>query len=149
MLAVGEKAPDFTLKDPDGHDVSLHSLLGGKGILLYFYPADWSSVCTRQLGGFCSMDGQFKSLNIRIVAVSADHADSHKAFRERLGAQFVMLSGTKEVFDRYGICLPNGFANRSYFLLDKDGIIKYMHVMARPDQMMENEELIEKLKNAR
>ncbi|MBI4019916.1 MAG: peroxiredoxin [Candidatus Aenigmarchaeota archaeon] len=146
MLNIGDKAPDFTLKDPDGKEVSLHGLLGEGDILLYFYPADWSSVCTKQLSGFCSMEDEFKGLDIRIVAVSADHAYSHKAFGEKLGAKFTMLSGTKEVFEKYGIYLPNGFANRSYFLLDRHGKIKFMKVMPQPSDMIENEKLVELLR---
>lgn len=142
MIKVGEKAPDFVLKDPDGNEVSLHSLLGDKSILLYFYHKDWSPVCTKQLSGFCSMVGDFDGLDMKIVAISSDHAFSHQAFREKLGADFLMLIATKEMLEKYGVYMESGFPKRAYFVLDKSGIIKFMTIMPNPGQMIENDELI-------
>jgi len=147
MVSVGEKAPDFVLKDSDENDVSLQSLLGDKSILLYFYHKDWSPVCTKQLTGFSEMHDQLADIGVKIVAISADHTSSHKAFKDKLGSNFALLSGTKDVMESYGVYMPNGCANRAYFVLDKDGVIKFMTVMPNPGQMMENEVLINLIKD--
>ena len=148
MVAVGEKAPDFVLKDPEGKEFSLHGLLGDKSILLYFYPADWSPVCTKQLGGFCSLEDQFAELDTKIVAISADHTFSHKAFKDKLGAKFLFLSGTKDILEKYGVYLPAvGFANRAYFVLDKNGIVRFAHIMPSPPEMLENDKLMNIIKD--
>ena len=148
MIKVGDKAPDFVLKDPEGNEISLQSQLGDKSVLLYFYPADWSPVCTTQLGGFCSLENEFEKLGTKIIAISADHGFSHKAFRDKLGAKFLFLSGTKEVLEKYGVYLPNiGFANRAYFVLDKSGVVRFSHIMPSPPEMLENSKLLTLIKD--
>jgi len=146
MLKVGEKAPDFVLKDADGKDVSLKSLLGDKSILLYFYHKDWSPVCTNQLDGFCRMESAFAQAGFRIVAVSADHTFSHKAFREKLGAKYTMLTATKEILEKYD-AYDGNFPKRAYFVLDRNGVIRFMHAMPNPGQSIPNEELLKIVKD--
>ena len=76
MLEKGTKAPDFTLFDKDGNEVSLSSFLGRKTVL-YFYPRDNTPGCTRQACAFAAVYGEFQRKNVEVIGISKDSVASH------------------------------------------------------------------------
>ena len=130
-MNIGENAPDFTLKDGDGNDWSL-SERRGKTLVLLFYPADNTAVCTKQL---CSVRDNWQDYavtNAEIVGISTDSADSHKNFAEKYNFPFTLLSDEKgAVVESYEVksWLP-GRAARAVVVIDKTGKIAYHKVQA-------------------
>ena len=90
-VLVGDQAPDFTLPNQDGEDVSLAALLDRK-LVLAFYPADFSPVCTDQLSVYEQVMPQIVEQGARVVGISVDSTWSHKAFQEKLGISIPLLS---------------------------------------------------------
>ena len=86
MIAAGEPAPDFTLRDQDGEKVSLADFRGRK-VLLVFYPLDFSPVCTDQLSIYQEVKPQIDEQGVELVGISVDSAFAHKAFQEKLGIE--------------------------------------------------------------
>ncbi|MBQ2469485.1 MAG: peroxiredoxin, partial [Clostridia bacterium] len=91
MLEKGMKAPDFTLPDKDGREVSL-SDFKGKKVVLYFYPKDNTPGCTRQACAFSAHYGEFKKRGVEVIGVSRDSAASHVKFAEKFNLPFIILS---------------------------------------------------------
>lgn len=130
MLSVGTKAPEFTLPDQNG---TLHSLTEyrGKKVILYFYPKDMTSGCTKQACSFGELYPQFREKGAVVIGVSKDSVESHKKFEEKYGLPFVLLSDTeKEVIQAYDVWkekknygkVTMGIVRTTY-LIDEDGII--------------------------
>jgi len=146
MLKIGDKAPDFTLKDQNQNNVSLSSFKG-KNVLLAFYPFDFSPVCTDEFSCVQKDLSEFNDKNTQVLGISIDSHWSHKAFHDKLKLTFPLLSDfTKEVCQKYGTLRKEGFSERAYFLIDNEGIIKFIKFMPNPGVRMENEELIKELK---
>ena len=102
MLEIGIKAPEFTLKDQNGKDVSL-SDFKGKKVVLYFYPKDNTSGCTKQACAFAALNSEIESKNAVVIGVSRDSAASHQKFAEKNGLNFLLLSDPgAEVTNLYG-----------------------------------------------
>ena len=103
MLEVGTKAPDFTLPDQNGDMRSLSDYLGSK-VVLYFYPKDMTSGCTKQACAFSDLYPQFREKGAVVLGVSKDSVASHKKFEEKYGLPFTILSDTeKEVIQMYDV----------------------------------------------
>ena len=102
MLNEHMKAPEFTLKDQNGKDVSL-SDFKGKKVVLYFYPKDNTSGCTKQACAFAALNSEIESKNAVVIGVSRDSASSHQKFAEKNGLNFLLLSDPgAEVTNLYG-----------------------------------------------
>lgn len=102
MLNEHMKAPEFTLKDQNGKDVSL-SDFRGKKVVLYFYPKDNTSGCTKQACAFAALDSEIESKNAVVIGVSRDSAASHQKFADKNGLNFLLLSDPgAEVTNLYG-----------------------------------------------
>lgn len=130
MLKIGTKAPDFTLPDQNG---KMHSLSDyrGKKVILYFYPKDNTSGCTKQACGFAELYPQFNEKGAVVLGVSRDTVASHKKFEQNYGLPFTLLSDTeRSVIEPYGAWqekknygkVSMGIV-RSTYLIDEDGII--------------------------
>ena len=91
MLEVGMKAPEFTLQDQDGREVSLADYRGKK-VVLYFSPKDNTPGCTRQACAFAALYGQFEALGAVVIGVSKDSAASHQRFAQKNNLPFLLLS---------------------------------------------------------
>ena len=91
MLTIQSKAPDFTLTDKDGQQVSLSDFLGKK-VVLYFYPKDNTPGCTRQACAFAGAYAEFERLGVAVVGISKDSVASHVKFAEKYNLPFVLLS---------------------------------------------------------
>ena len=135
MIEPGSPAPDFTLTDQDGEEVSLAGLRGRK-VILAFYPADFSPVCTDQLSIYQEVMPEIEARGASVLAISVDGRWSHKAFQERLGIEIPLLSDFHPkgaVAESYGAYLPDyGTANRSLVLVDEDGVVRWVHEAPTP-----------------
>ncbi len=130
MIAVGETAPDFTLPDQDGEDVSLSGFRGGR-VLLIFYPFDFSGVCSDQLSVYQEVKAEIEEKGVTMVGISVDNFRAHKVFQEQLGTDIPLLSDYEpkgEVAKAYGSYFePAGCANRTLVLIDADGVIEWTY----------------------
>ena len=130
MLDKGDKAPEFKLLDQKG---KLHKLTDykGKKIVLYFYPRDMTSGCTKEACNFRDDFSEYKKNNIVILGISCDDVKSHKKFVEKHDLPFTLLADTnKEVVKAYGALGKKKFLGREYeginritYLIDEKGII--------------------------
>jgi thioredoxin-dependent peroxiredoxin len=132
-VAIGERAPEFTLPGTDGtaegrRDYSL-SDYRGTPVVLVFYPADNSPVCTVQLKSYSDNIARFATLGAQVVAISPQSVDAHDSFAEGEGGfSFPLLAdGDKKVGEAYGILGPIGFYRRSVFVIDAEGQVRYAH----------------------
>lgn len=130
MLAVGTKAPDFTLPDQNGEMKSLSDYRGQK-VILYFYPKDMTSGCTKQACAFSELYPQFREKGAVVLGVSKDTVASHKRFEEKHGLPFRLLSDTeKTVIQAYDVWKEKKLYGkvsmgvvRTTYLIDGDGVI--------------------------
>lgn len=130
-MNIGEKAPDFTLKDGDGNNWTLSENLG-KVIVLLFYPADNSPVCTKQLCSVRDNWDDYKETEALIVGISTDSAESHKDFAEKHSFPFTLLADVNgEVIGKYGAksWIP-GKSSRAVTVINKDGFISSHQVQS-------------------
>ena len=126
-VGVGDTAPTFRLPATGGATVSLDDLQG-KLVVLVFYPGDDSSVCTKQLNSYSRDLGQFEALDAQVLGISAQSVESHETFARKLDLKFPLLADTdKVVAGLYGTLGPLGFARRSVFIIDRQGVIRYAH----------------------
>jgi peroxiredoxin Q/BCP len=101
-LAVGKKAPAFTLSNQDGEDVSLRDF-AERRVVVYFYPADDTPGCTKEACQFNDLLASFKEMDVAVLGVSPDSADAHRAFRSKYGLTFPLLSDPqKKIMTKYG-----------------------------------------------
>jgi peroxiredoxin Q/BCP len=120
MLAVGTRAPEFTLPDQDGRDTSLSTLLNRGALILYFYPADFTPGCTRQACSIRDLHAQILQVGLTVVGVSPQDPERHRDFRERYQLPFTLLADAhKSVIKMYEVDGPLGFGvRRASFLID-------------------------------
>ena len=145
MVNVGDKAPDFSMKDQHDNDVRLSSY-HGKKVLLAFYVADWSPVCGPEMVCFKDDMSELKNLGVNVLGISVDSIWSHKAWAQQLGIDFSILSDfSRDVSRKYSLLRPEGFSERAYLLIDEQGIIKWKHVMQKPGEKLDNSEIMEAL----
>lgn len=125
MITVGTTAPDFTLPDSKGDDITL-STFRGKFVLLVFYPGDDTPVCTAQLCSYRDAWSDFQERNVQILGINADSVKSHEAFAAKHNFPFPLLSDCdKKVIEQYQAKGFFGMTKRSYVLIDPNGIIIY------------------------
>jgi peroxiredoxin (alkyl hydroperoxide reductase subunit C) len=137
MISAGEPAPDFTLRDQDGENVSLADFKGRK-VLLVFYPMDFSPVCSDQLSIYQEVKPEIAAKGVEILGISVDHPYAHKAFREKLGIDTTLLADFEpkgEVARAYGSYLDGlGFASRTLVLVDEDGTVAWAYESPSPGE---------------
>lgn len=128
-IAVGSKAPDFTLKDQNNQEVSLSDFAGDKTVLLVFYPLAFTGVCEGELCGVRDNLSQYQSDTVQVLTVSVDSAFSHKVWAEREGFTFPLLSDFwphGSVATSYGVFDDaKGIANRGTFVIDPAGVVRF------------------------
>ena len=126
-IAVGDRAPDFTLPGTGGRNYSL-SDFAGKPVVLVFYPGDDTAVCTKQLNSYNSELDEFSAVDATVLAISAQDMASHEAFASKYGFKFPLLADVdKHVAGLYGTLGPLGFPRRSVFVIDGNGTVVYAH----------------------
>jgi len=135
MIAAGEPAPDFTLRNQDGEKVSLADFRGGR-VLLVFYPLDFSPVCSDQLSIYQEVMPEIDAQGVTVLGISVDSGFAHKAFQGKLGTDIQLLADFEpkgEVARAYGAYLEKvGHANRSLVLIDEEGVVEWVHESPTP-----------------
>lgn len=134
MLEVGTKAPAFTLSDADGKQVSLADF-AGKKVVLYFYPKDNTSGCTKQAVGFAENYEQISSAGGVVVGISRDSVASHAKFRDKYELPFVLLSDPDRMaIEAYGVWQEKKMCGRvsmgivrTTFIIDESGVIEHIY----------------------
>jgi peroxiredoxin len=130
MIEPGSPAPDFTLPDQDGNQVSLADLRG-RTVVLVFYPADFSPVCTDQLNVYQEVLPELEERDATLIGISVDGAFCHKAFQQQLGVTIPLLADFHpkgEVAKAYGVWLEShGVAGRALVMIDPDGKVVWAH----------------------
>ena len=128
-LRVGDKAPDFELRDQHGDMVRLSVLLGQKPVALFFYPRDNSPICTREVCAFRDAHAEFAAAGAEVLGISMDGTESHEDFSAKHGLPYRLLSDEKkEVLALYGIKTMLGFMpERVTFVIGKDGVIRHVY----------------------
>lgn len=140
MLEVGAKAPDFTLQDKDGNNVSL-SDFRGKKVVLYFYPKDNTPGCTRQACAFAGAYRGFTEKNVEVIGISKDSVASHVKFAEKYSLPFILLSDPELIaIKAYGVWQEKKLYGkvsmgvvRSTFVIDENGFIERVMPKVKPD----------------
>jgi peroxiredoxin Q/BCP len=137
MVAVGDDAPEFTL---EGYDASVGergtwslSQYRGCPVVLVFYPADNSPVCTRQLESYSREIASFSDLEAQVLALSPQDVDSHESFSAQHGLAFPLLADTdKEVAKAYGVLGLLDLYRRCTFVIDSTGSVRWLHRYVGP-----------------
>jgi thioredoxin-dependent peroxiredoxin len=130
-IEVGSPAPDFTMPTDGGGEVSLSSLRGKK-VVLYFYPKDDTSGCTKQACGFRDALPDFTGINAVVIGVSKDSVTSHDKFKKKYELPFILASAKDtDTCDAYGVWVEKCMYGKKYFgierstfLIDGDGIVR-------------------------
>jgi mycoredoxin-dependent peroxiredoxin len=127
--AIGATAPDFTLKDQYGQDVSLATFRGDKAVVVVFFPFAFSGICTGELCEIRDDLGAFANDDVQVLAVSCDHMFTQRAYADAQGYFFPVLSDFwphGQVAQDYGVFVQDGgFATRGTFLIDRDGVVRW------------------------
>ena len=133
-VEVGSEAPDFTLNDYNKQAVQLSSFWGDKPVLLVFYPFAFSGICTGELCQLRDEFADYDNKGIQVLGVSVDTPFSLKAWAEKEGYQFPLLSDFwphGDVARSYGVFNEAaGLAVRGTFLIDTDGVVRFAEVNA-------------------
>lgn len=128
-LQLGDRAPDFALRDQHGAEFRLSDHAGKKAVLLVFYPFAFSGVCTGELTGFRDRLGDFETDDTTLAAISCDPIYSQRAFADRDGIFFPLLADYwphGQVASAYGVFDDEqGCPTRSSFVVGKDGLIAW------------------------
>lgn len=147
MIEAGAPAPDFTLPSTSGADVTLSSLRGKK-VLLAFFPLAFTSTCTAELCAFNEDFESFRSADTVLLPISVDSIPTLREYRAKERISVDLLSDFKrEVCRRYGTLVEDRFhSNRSYFLIDRDGIMRWSFAEEATRNRRENRELLERIR---
>ncbi len=150
-INVGDIAPDFELEDQNGKKVHLKDFRGKKNVLLAFFPAAFSPVCTNEMGSLMTSQNEILKLGAQIIASSVDSKWAEKAFAKELGLKFPVLSDFyRKVMPLYGAYYEDkGFAKRAIFVIDKTGKVVYKRIYDPPTEAPDLSEAIEVLKKLR
>jgi peroxiredoxin len=137
VIEAGSKAPDFTLPDHDGNQVSLSDFAGRK-LVLAFYPLDFSPVCSDQLSLYQEVLGEIEAQGGTLVGISVDSSYAHHAFRKDRGLTMTLLSDFNpkgEVSKAYDAWIEEaGISNRSLVLIE-DGEVKWSYAAPNPGEI--------------
>lgn len=140
MLEAGLKAPNFTLFDQNGNEVSL-SDFSGKKTVVYFYPKDNTSGCTKQACAFAAVYDEFKALGVNVIGISKDSVKSHKGFEQKHELPFILLSDPEliaikayDVWQEKKMCGKVSMGTvRTTYIIDEKGIIEKVMLKVKPD----------------
>jgi peroxiredoxin len=131
VIEPGAQAPDFTLPDQDGNKVSLADF-GGQTVVLVFYPADFSPVCTDQLSVYQEMLDEFDERGAKLVGISVDGVFCHRAFRDHMGLGMPLLADFHpkgEVARGYGVWSEEyGVSSRALVMVGPEGAVEWSYM---------------------
>lgn len=134
MLEKGNKAPEFTLPDQDGNEITFSSKKG-KWIIIYFYPRDMTPGCTTQACNFQEHLPEFEPLNTEIIGVSKDSVKRHRKFADKYRLGFTLISDERgELCEAFGVWQEKSLYGKKYmgivrstFIIDPNGIIQKVY----------------------
>ncbi|MER7178503.1 peroxiredoxin [Streptomyces hyaluromycini] len=142
-IQVGDKAPDFELKDNHGRTVRLSDFRGEKNVVLLFYPFAFTGVCTGELCELRDNLPKFEDRDTQLLAVSNDSIHTLRVFAEQEGLEYPLLSDFwphGETSRAYGVFdEAKGCAVRGTFVIDREGVVRWTVVNALPDARDLNE----------
>jgi peroxiredoxin len=145
---VGDVAPDFTAASTSGKDVSLSSFRGKRNVLLAFFPLAFTGTCTKELICFTEDFDLFAGNGVEILPISVDSTASLREFKNKLQMKTELLSDFKRDVSRaYGVLNEERFySNRAYFLIDKEGHVRWSHVEGNNSLRREDSEILAAIK---
>jgi thioredoxin-dependent peroxiredoxin len=140
MLEVGQPAPPFALESDSGETISLDQLRGHP-VVVYFYPKDDTPGCTRQACGIRDTWAEFERIGARVIGVSPQDAESHRAFKQKYELPFPLLADTDHAMaDAYGVWVEQKNYGKTYmgierstFVIDSDGNLAAIKRRVKPD----------------
>lgn len=139
-VGIGEPAPDFLLPSVSGGEVSLSQFKGKKNVVISFVPAAWTPVCSDQWPGYNLVKDIFEQNDAALLGITVDNIPTLHAWTNQMGdLWFPVLSDFwphGEVAEKYGVLRSDGVSERAVFIVDKKGILRYVHVSdinKRPD----------------
>ena len=140
---LGELAPEFTAASTSGKEVSLSDFRGKKNVLLAFFPLAFTGTCSKELACFSEDFDRFAGRGVEILPISVDAVPSLREFKNKLQMKTDLLSDFKREISRaYGVLNEDRFySNRAYFLVDKEGRLRWSHVETNNGERRENEEI--------
>lgn len=152
MLNIGDKAPNFTLPDKDGNNISLSDFLGKK-VIVYFYPKDNTPGCTKQACGFSENIQEFENNNTVIIGISKDSQKSHQNFTQKYDLKINLLSDVeRQAIESYGVWQEKKLYGkvsmgivRTTFVIDEQGNIEKIFDKVKAAQ--NPEEVLDYIKN--
>jgi peroxiredoxin Q/BCP len=130
-LKIGDKAPDFTLPTDGGGAIALKPLRGKK-VIVYFYPKDDTSGCTKEACGFRDAMPDFSKIAATIIGISKDSVRRHDKFKQKYELPFILASDeTSDICEKYGVWVQKSMYGRKYMgierttvLIDEKGVIR-------------------------
>ena len=152
-IVLSQQAPDFTLFDSEKKKVTLSDFQGKKNVLLLFFPAAFTSTCTKELCGVREDISRYSNENVQVFGLSVDSVFTLEKYKEEQGLNFPLLSDfNKEVSSAYGSLydtftdmMMKGVSKRSAFIIDKSGIIQYAEVLENAGDVPDFEKINTKL----
>jgi peroxiredoxin len=141
---VGEMAPDFSLHSTSGQTVTVSEFRDRKHVLIAFFPLAFTSTCTSELCAFSDDFDAFSGVDVEVLPISVDAVPSLKEFKNKFGMKVDLLSDFRRTASvAYGVLREDTFfSRRAYFLIDKSGVIRWVHVETKPGMRRENEEIL-------
>ena len=141
---VGSFPPDFDLSSTSGEQIRLSSFHGKQPVLIAFFPLAFTSTCTTELCDFSEDHDVFAASGVVVLPVSVDSVPTLREFKAKYGMKTDLLSDFKrEAGVAYGVMWQDAFfTNRAYFLIDRDGVIRWEHVEATPGGKRSNSEIL-------
>jgi peroxiredoxin Q/BCP len=127
-LKIGDTAPDFSLSDASGKEISLKQFKGKQSVVLYFYPKDNTPGCTAQACSFRDQYEDFKDLGAEVIGVSSDSENSHQGFAAQHQLPFILLSDSGgQLRKQFGVPSTLGLLpGRVTYVIDKAGIVRHI-----------------------
>jgi peroxiredoxin len=149
MVRIGEPAPAFTLPSTSGGDVSLVDFRGRSNVLLAFFPLAFTSTCTAENCAFSEDIDQFATAGTVVLPISVDSVPTLKEYKAKYQMKQDLLSDFKRDVSRlYGTLLDDKFfSSRAYFLIDQQGLLRWMHTEARLGDRREDAELLSAIRS--
>lgn len=152
MLKVGDKAPDFKLKDETEREISLSDFRGRK-VVLYFYPKDDTPGCTKEACSFRDVYDEILEAGAVVIGVSKDDTSSHEKFKKKYNLPFYLLSDPEnKVIEKYGAWQEKKMYGKTYlgiaritYIVDEEGVIQKAYPKVKPEN--HGVEILEALKN--
>ncbi len=143
-IAVGATAPDFTLASTSGESVTLTDFRGKSDVLVAFFPLAFTGTCTTEMCSFSEDFDDFSGVGVVVLPISVDSKPTLQEFKNKYAMKVDMLSDFKREASRaFGVLNEEAFhARRSYFLIDKSGVVRWEHVEEKSGMRRDNKELL-------